>query len=251
MSLRHYNIVVNPAYKALEGLVREVAANGLPAGATLIHKGRNRVAWVEYGGIRVNIKAFKVPVFVNRLVYTHLRYSKARRSYDNAQRLLGMGFLTPAPVAYVEETVGGLLTHSYYLSLQIRGGSMRRLPENPLYEPLLDAVASELVRMHRLGVWMKDFTPGNVLWVKREGAEGFDLYYVDLNRIDFGVNDMRLLSRCFSAFVYDDVDVVKFARAYARAASAPEETIVALARDARARYLRLRERKRRFKRSKK
>lgn len=248
---RKYKITVNPAFSYLDDVVRDVARNGLPSDTVLIHKGRNRVGWIEREGIKLNIKAFKVPIFINRIVYTHLRPSKAARSYDNAMRLLSLGFLTPEPVAYIEETVNGLLTRSYYISRQIQGGSMRRLPENPLYEPLLEAVAADLVRMHREGVWMKDFTPGNVLWAKNTSGNGFDLYYVDLNRIDFGVRDMRLLSRCFSAFVYDDADVVKFAQAYARAASLAEDTVVALARAARRRYLTLRERKHRFKRSKK
>ena len=51
---------------------------------------------------RYNIKEFKVPNLVNKIVYRFFRKSKAERSFLYGQRLLDLGILTPSPEAYIE-----------------------------------------------------------------------------------------------------------------------------------------------------
>ena len=80
--------------------------------STILHSGRNTL--FEYNGLV--IKAFAKPGFFKALWYGLFGKSKARRSYEYAQRLLALGIATPEPVAYQEVRVMGFLRESYYVS---------------------------------------------------------------------------------------------------------------------------------------
>ena len=49
---------------------------------------RNKVKYFMLNRELVNIKSFKIPVFINRIIYRYFRKSKARRSFEYAQILL-------------------------------------------------------------------------------------------------------------------------------------------------------------------
>lgn len=210
-------IHINPAFRALQPFIDDLAANGVPADANIIYKGRNTVYTISRGGYVLNIKAFKVPRFPNSYVYGNLRKSKACRSLQNARRLLDMGFDTPTPVAYIELREGLRMCRTYYVSLQIEAADMRNWTAKPDNEALLRALAAEMVRLHRAGVYHKDFSPGNVLYTVGEGQYHF--YLVDLNRMQFGVHGRRKLMRNFRAINIESYDeTARLARYYAEAA---------------------------------
>lgn len=172
-------------------LAESVAASGIPSDATIIYASRNRVARVVRQSRSYIIKEFCVPNIVNRLAYTTVRRSKARRSMEHALRLIHMGFLSPRPIAWMERRHGPLLGLSYYICLEVQGHDVRFLSGNPDAPELLPALAAEIGRLHKAGVLHKDFTPGNVLYT-RDGDD-FKFYYIDLNRMAFGIHDRRLL----------------------------------------------------------
>ncbi len=214
-------IEISPEFQHLEPAIREIACSGVPPKARLIYQARNRVYTLKVGDIELNIKAFRVPHFVNAYVYGTLRMSKARRSYLYAKRLLKMGFGTPLPVAFIEKFEGGRLRESYYVSLQMAANTVRDWETIPGNEQLIEALGADLVRLHRAGVLHKDYSPGNILYTK--DLEGkYHFYYIDLNRMEFDVKDLRRLMRNFRAIHLDPEQTLRLARAYARAAGIDE-----------------------------
>lgn len=209
-------IVISPDHEHLRPFIEQLAADGVPADARLIYRARNRVFTVERNGIVLNIKAFRKPSFPNSYVYTNLRLSKARRSYFNAIKLISMGFSTPAPVAYVENTVAGRLRESYYVTEQITADDFRLwLDKGPGFQPVLKALAREMLRLHRAGVYHKDFSPGNVMFT-REPDGSFRFWLIDLNRMEFNVfSHDRLMNNFRGIYIESPEETARLARLYA------------------------------------
>lgn len=212
------NIVISREYEALRPFITRLAHEGVPQGATEIYRARNRVytcPTLPYGPV-VCIKAFRAPAFPNNVVYTHLRPSKARRSYEYSQRLIDMGFDAPAPVAYVEVTRQGCLSRSYYVNVAVQGHNLREWETRPDAAGLVADLARYMVRLHRAGVFHKDFSPGNVL-VTRDalGQRHFNL--IDVNRMRFNEFDPRLMLCNFRCINLDRVQTALLAEAYGKA----------------------------------
>ena len=126
-----YHIHVSARYTKIKSEIEKIIRQGIPADATVIYKARNTVYRLNVGGTDLVIKAFRVPNIINSLVYTHLRKSKAMRSYMNAKRLQELGFHTPTPIAYGEVREDGRLRQSYYISENLEGRKHARLGTLP------------------------------------------------------------------------------------------------------------------------
>lgn len=195
-----------------------IALEGIPAGAELVYKGRNRVYAVDGSkGERLCVKCFRVPSLLNSYIYTNLRQGKARRSYENALLLKKLGIGTPEPFAYAEVKLRGRLRESYYICEMLPSENLRLWEEKPDCEPLLREFAHEMVKIHAAGVFFKDFSPGNALYTNYPG-EGYRFYFVDLNRMEFGVKSRTKLMRNFRAINLSERETERLARLYAEAA---------------------------------
>jgi tRNA A-37 threonylcarbamoyl transferase component Bud32 len=222
-------IHINTAFSSLAPFINELAANGVPSDATLIYKARNQVFTVERGGYKLNIKAFRVPRFPNSIIYGNIRKSKARRSMENAQTLVSLGIGTPTPVAYIERRSALKMHESYYVSVQLDADNLRDWTDKPDCEHLLSSLAAEMVHLHKLGVYHKDFSPGNVLYTSQNGTYKF--YLIDLNRMKFGVFSPSTLMRNFrSIYIESETETVRLARLYAEAANLNPNTVESIAR---------------------
>ncbi len=239
-----YRIVSDQQYSQF---MADVAHNGLPADATVIYSGRNRVAYVNRNGELLNIKAFRLPRFPNNYVYRHFRKSKAERSYENGCRLIELGFHTPRPKGFAEERDRLQLYRSYYVSEQITAHDIRDIEQSPEREPVLKALGEELWHLHCAGVLMKDFSPGNILY-NRLADGSYRFLYVDLNRMEFGVRSPRRLYRMFRSIVWGTEELTIIARSYAEAAGIDQEETVGKAIAEQARFQRRLKRKAALKR---
>ncbi len=206
-------IKVNPSYPQMAGLAEYLATDGIPPKSEIIYKGRNRIYTFVYEGIETNIKAFRTPGAVKSVIYGAME-SKAKRSYDNSLRLLRMGFNVPEPLAYVEIHDGPRLKESYYVCRQLHARDVRCWENIPGNESLVRAVALELSELHKAGVWHKDFSPGNVLYTGND-REGYRLYLIDVNRMQFGVKSRRSLMDNFRAINIIPEETERLARYYA------------------------------------
>jgi hypothetical protein len=181
-------LVINPAYKELSRFAGEVpeifATEGEP-----IYKGRNELRLFRTGGKQVVVKSFKVPHLLNRIAYASVRPSKAKRSYLYSLEILTRGFHTPAPVAYINEFKGGLLTNSFYISEYTEAQSMKNefcfiYPNTKERSSILRAFAAFTARLHEAHIYHPDYSNGNILYSRGENGElRFEL--VDVNRIQF------------------------------------------------------------------
>ena len=148
---------------------------------------RNVIKILEHKGQRYNIKAFKVPNLVNKIVYRFFRKSKAERSFLYAERLLELGVLTPSPEAYVEYSALFVFGKSYYISKQLQYDfTIRKLIDEPQcddYDNILRQFTQFTFQLHEKGIHFLDHSPGNTLIVK--DGDAYQFYLVDLNRMAF------------------------------------------------------------------
>ena len=238
MSTRQ-KIVINGNYEPVRPLVEAVTSYGQPSGAEVVYKGRRNTLFYILPGedagrgaansldFPVNVKAFRIPPFPNGYVYRAFRPSKAKRSYLNALKLLEMGFRTPAPLGYSEIHTGlplgkhaGIwpkMTRSFYFCEQLPYENLRSWEEFPDRDALIAAFGAEIARIHAAGIWFHDFSPGNIL-LRRDGKGNYEFYYVDLNRMEFGVHDMSKLMQMFKSISWHDEWTAVLASSYAVAA---------------------------------
>jgi glycosyltransferase involved in cell wall biosynthesis len=166
-----------------ENIIRNFAHEGTLIGSNT----RNVVKYFNINGTNINVKSFKVPNPVNKVVYRFLRKSKAKRSFENARFLLSKGLLTPEPLTYLEyhDLLG--LTSSYYICRQLDDiVELRKVIDDKNFagrEMILKKYTAYFFRMHELGIEFLDNSPGNTL-IQKNGTE-YDLYLVDLNRMNF------------------------------------------------------------------
>lgn len=216
-------IHINSVFESLEPLVDSVAANGLPADSRMVYDGpRNTVVAVATDEGDVSVKAYKVPIWINKIAYGLLRASKASRAFNNAMRLLSMGFETPEPIAYAEQRTFGMFGRSYYFCRHINGvREVRDIEQLPEYKTMLREIAELMVRLHRAGVLVKDFSPGNVLYrTDHEGKRHYML--VDINRMRFGVHEREEQMAMFARLLNTEELTAELAREYCRAADIAE-----------------------------
>ncbi len=190
---------------------------------------RNVIKYFNINGTDINFKSFRTPNFFNKIVYSHFRKSKARRSFENALFLLSKGLDTPEPVAYLEyyDMLG--LNASYYISRQLDDVVELRTvlvdPHFPDRENILRKYTTYFFYMHEHGIEFLDNSPGNSL-VKKSGDE-YIIYLVDLNRMRFK-NSLSITKRMqnFARLTTDKSALEIIAREYARFVNVPSEDLL-------------------------
>ncbi len=242
------NIVINPTYSQfthfVEELPTEFATNG-----ELIYKSRNEIRKYKAHGIEVAVKRYKVPVFVNRIVYGCFRPTKAERSYSYALKLEELGIGTPAPIAYSESYCSGLLGTCYFVSvMESHEYTMRVFEHATLTEDmlaLLYAFAQYTVMLHEKGVHHRDYSPGNILFTKE--GEKYHFCLVDINRMQFGKLSRKACLHNFHRICRQDVVVRQLVTYYATLRGWEVESAVKEALRYRAKVLKRKQCKKRFK----
>ena len=94
----------------LKRAIQNFRSEGKPLGPGL----RNSLRIFRIKDYTVNIKSFKKPNLVNKVVYKFFRKSKAERSFKNALKLLEANIGTPYPMAFSEDNTKALFGNSYY-----------------------------------------------------------------------------------------------------------------------------------------
>lgn len=196
MSFLHpRTLVVHPDFNRLADFINSLPERFADGEGTVIHCGRNELRRFRHDNLSLVVKSFHRPNAINCFVYGTLRPSKAKRSYDNACRLSALGIGTPKPVGYlnVRAAAGLIFAQSFYVTLE--SACTHRYQE--LFERTFDyeddvthAVGRLTALLHTNGLAHKDYGRANILF-ERQPDGHIALELVDLNRMAFGVPDMR------------------------------------------------------------
>lgn len=191
--------VFHPKYRdfkfEIDGLIDAFDSSG-----EQIKDARNKLKLFQLNNVVVNIKSFKIPNLLNQIVYRFFRKGKAQRSFEYAEKLIGLGIGTPKPIAYYEFSALFLYKKSFYVSEQLDYDlTYRELSSNlyfPNHENILRAFTRFTYDLHENGIHFLDHSPGNTLIVQKESD--YDFYLVDLNRMKFESMDFETRIKNFS-----------------------------------------------------
>lgn len=168
----------------LDGFIENFDRQGVPFG----NQDRNSLKLFTIDDLVLNFKSFRTPNIINQFVYRFFRKSKAQRSFEYANILLGKGIGTPQPIAYYEFMTPLRFRKSYYISEQLSCDyTYRDLTRDfniTNYEVILRGFTRFTYSLHEHDINFLDHSPGNTL-IKKNG-NSYDYYLVDLNRMIFG-----------------------------------------------------------------
>ncbi len=191
--------------------IRELFYNA----TTSIHKARNEIKIITYKENEYIVKSFKIPHFLNKIVYTFFRESKAKKSYKNSIKI---SKFTPKPIGYKHYKKWGLLHQSYYVSERFDYDFTIR-------EPLLDKEFKDKkmifrefalfsFKLHNDGIFHKDYSPGNILIKKEQTSYVFKI--VDINRMVFKTLSIDERVKNFAQLWASDEDLTTIIKEYAK-----------------------------------
>ncbi len=207
----------------LESFISNFGNNG-----DLMNDGeRNIIKTIRIKDVTVNVKSFKKPNLVNKIVYRFFRKSKAQRSFEYAQELIKMDVGTPQPFGYFE--MPSILTfgESYYASEHLQCDlTFRELTDTldfPNHENLLRAFTRFSYDLHNKGINFLDHSPGNTLIQLNDGD--FKFFLVDLNRMRFETMNFETRMKNLSKLTIHESVVRIMSNEYAKWSSEDEDTI--------------------------
>ncbi len=149
---------------------------------------RNKIKIFDFEAVQINVKSFKIPHFVNKIVYKFFRKSKARRSFEFATTLLEKNIGTPQPIAFFENYNWFGLADSYYVSEHLDSDLTFRelveIPNFPDHATILTQFVGFSFDLHEKGIEFLDHSPGNTL-IKKGAENKYNFFLVDLNRMSF------------------------------------------------------------------
>lgn len=184
-------IRMNPKYGKLRDFIGQLP-DCFDREGRIIHDGRNKLKVFDVDGLEINVKRYRIPIFINRLIYTFIRKPKGVRAFEYPARLEKAGIETPEPIAYIQENRSGLIRYSYFVSVQSPyPNDMYHFGEEDAdsCRDFIEAFAREMARCHEAGILHRDLSPGNILYDKIDGEYKFTV--VDINRMGFGKVDVR------------------------------------------------------------
>ncbi len=181
------NLVIHSDYISFENELKMIIETFDSEGDIVMNGERNLIKKFKLSsGLDINIKSFKKPHIINQFSYAYVRSSKAKRSFENAKRLLKANIRTPFPIAYIEHSNFLGITNSYYISKHVDYDFTYRELINvdyPNRDNVLRLFTQFTYKLHQNNIDFLDHSPGNTLIVKNNNI--YDFYLIDLNRMKF------------------------------------------------------------------
>ncbi|MFM9826988.1 lipopolysaccharide kinase InaA family protein [Flavobacterium sp.] len=222
-------IILNSNYKTKEKSILQLVSHFFDEGNLIVQGSRNTIKSNFIGEEKVNIKFFQKPGFFKSIIYSFLRSTKAKRSFDYANYLIDHHIQTPIPIAYVEERNSlGFLGDSFYICQQIDYDfTIRELIHNPLFPNrnlILEQFTEFTFKMHEAKVNFLDHSPGNTL-ILETGDGNYDFFLIDLNRMKFEDLSLEMRLDNFKKMWLSKQMVKVVARKYAQLSGQNEEKL--------------------------
>ena len=222
--MSNFKLVVNDSFKHFKSFLENIKEH-FAISKNSIHKARNEIKVINQNDVDLVVKSFKIPSFLNRVIYTFFRSSKAKKSYDYAIKIAAF---TPKPIGYIEFYENTLLANSYFVSEKFDYSFTIR-------EPLLDvnfsnkekifkAFAKFSHSLHEAEIYHLDFSPGNILIKEQNGEYIFKI--VDINRMKFRPLCNKLRMKNFSKLWAKDEDLKVIIKEYAKISGVNEDILL-------------------------
>lgn len=212
---------INSNYLNSEEFLKDCVINFDTKGEAFGDQKRNSLKLFHFDDLVINIKSFRVPNFINQIVYRFFRKSKSQRSFEYARKLEKFNIGTPEPIAYFEFPSLFLFKSSFYLSKQLNCDlTYRELNHNfdyPDHEIILRAFTRFTYTLHEKGINFLDHSPGNTLIKKVDN--GYEFYLVDLNRMKFGSMNFEVRMKNFARLTKHENMVQVMSDEYAKISS--------------------------------
>lgn len=184
------NIALNPDYGHLKSWMEKLPCT-FELDGELIYSGRNVVKKFIVGEKSLIVKKYKIPNLVQRIAYTFWRKSKAMRAYLYAERLNGMGINTPAGIACLELSSGGLFHTGFFVSEECTYSPVSAvMDESSSSADMSVCLGRFIAYMHGKGFLHGDLNLSNILYKKMPDSR-VDFVVIDTNRSRFADNPSR------------------------------------------------------------
>lgn len=181
------NKVINKKYKAKEATLDHIIINYEQEGEAYGNQDRNSLRLFKLEDKTLNVKSFKKPNAINKIVYNFFRKSKAQRSFEYANILKERKIGTPEPIGFYEFKSTLFFGKSYYISKHLNYDiTYRELTmtfDSPNYEIILRAFTRFTFKLHENHINFLDHSPGNTLIKIKDNT--YEFFLVDLNRMVF------------------------------------------------------------------
>ncbi|MDR2919348.1 MAG: hypothetical protein LBV72_08305 [Tannerella sp.] len=218
--------VIHPNFEVLREFIQSIPFRFDHEG-TVIYKGRNELRHYSIQGYELIVKAYKRPVFINRIAYGFLRSSKAERAYRYALKLLKAGFKTPEPVGFITCRQRLLFDKSFSISLKsncpytYKDLSAEKFSR---YDEIINAIVLFTARFHEAGFLHKDYSAGNILF--DDTTKEIAIEIIDLNRITFTKVGLEKGCRNFERLPAKDDTLSLMGTTYAKARGFDPDTCI-------------------------
>lgn len=222
--MSNYKFILNEEFKKFESFLCNIK-QFFKENSNTIHKARNELKVIEHENKKLVVKYFKIPHFINKIVYTFFKKSKAQKSYEYALKIKEF---TPKPIGYIEFYESSLLKDSYFISEKFDYNFTIREPlldiNFPNKNEIFKAFAKFTLDLHENGIYHLDYSPGNIL-IKKEN-DNFIFKIVDINRMKFLNMDLEKRAKNFSKLWAKDEDLEFIAKEYAKLLNEDENELV-------------------------
>jgi len=184
----------------------------------IVYQGRNIIKNIEIDNRLWSIKSFSKPKHINKIIYSFLRDSKAKRSFEYS---LKISEFVPKPLGYIEYYSNNILRDSYFISqsfdydFTIRDILFDKLDDKKI--EILREFAKFSYQLHQNNIEHLDYSPGNIL-IKKD-TNGYIFKIVDINRMKFHSLDLQQRAINFARVWLRDEDMEIIIREYAKIAS--------------------------------
>lgn len=183
----HYmKIVIAEKYSKFSDFVNNVPMRFDDEGSEILKQKRNSVRRFVQDGMTFVVKRYKRVNWLQGIIYTFFRSTKAERAYRFAAEMRRRGINTPHEIAYIETKKRGLFSVGYFISEECKGKEVYEevIDKRDYDRSLVDAVIDYIVLMHERGVLHGDLNSANFLYTKDEDGR-YSLEVIDTNRSHF------------------------------------------------------------------
>lgn len=200
-----------------------------PREGKTIYKGRNKIKVFhtkDKNGrpLTICVKKYGIPPFLNRMFYSlGVHTPKARRTYENAQKIITAGFQTPRQYGYIIGRKNGWIGETFSVGEFVENA--RIVGQDKKDVALVKAFAGYTAALHARGLMHRDYILNNILYTKND--DGYAFILIDINRFLFRSSPITGFWQAVNLMTpfYKPEELKRFVEAYEQSAHCPGKLV--------------------------